>query len=243
MFFHINKTTITDYSFLATDMHNHILPGIDDGATDTATSLLLLGELYALGFSKIIPTPHTYQEIYPNTPATIGAAYDLLQKALEHATGEFPIVDHYGSEYMMDGHFTSIRSKNEMLSFAKDRVLVEMSFADNAPMLLDEIFQIQLQGKIPVLAHPERYTYLFGQPAYFEQLIRMGCELQLNLLSLLDHYGKGTQKTALHLLDKQWYSWAGTETHHIGHIQLLKQLTQSKNFQKIVDYPFLNKGL
>ena len=243
MFFSKKKSSITDFSFLAADMHNHILPGIDDGAPDTATSLLLLSELSALGFNKVIPTPHTYQGIYPNTPTTIAASYDQLKNALDNAAGTFPIVDHYGSEYMMDGHFTSIRSKNEVLSFGKDRVLVEMSFADNAPMLMDEIFQLQLQGKIPVLAHPERYTYLFGQMGYFEQLIRMGCELQLNLLSLLEHYGKGTQKTALQLLDKQWYSWAGTDTHHMGHIQLLKDLTTTKNFQKIVDYPFLNKGL
>ena len=243
MLFRKKKSSITDFSFLGTDMHNHILPGIDDGAPDIETSLLLLTEMHALGFSKIIPTPHTYTGIYPNTLATIADSYHQLQIALTETAGSFPVVNHYASEYMMDDHFTSLRTQQETLSFGNDRVLVEMSFADNAPMLLEEIFQLQLQGKVPVLAHPERYAYLFGDMAYFEQLVGMGCELQLNLLSLLDHYGKGTQKTALQLLANKWYSWAGTDVHHMGHIQLLKQLMISKNFQKIVDYPFLNKGL
>ena len=243
MLFRKKKSSYLDFSFLGTDMHNHILPGIDDGAPDIETSLLLLTEMYALGFSKVIPTPHTYVGIYPNTRTTIADSYYRLQKALIETEGSFPIVNHYASEYMMDDHFTSLRIQQETLSFGTDRVLVEMSFADNAPMLLEEIFQLQLQGKVPVLAHPERYNYLYGNMGYFEQLVSMGCELQLNLLSLLDHYGKGTQKTALDLLANNWYSWAGTDIHHMGHIQLLKQLISSKKFRKIVDYPFLNKGL
>jgi hypothetical protein len=75
-------------------MHNHVLPGIDDGAPDTQTSLLLLTSLYNLGFSKVIPTPHTYTALYPNTPDTIKEAFCSLQAhiALESdsATGPLP---------------------------------------------------------------------------------------------------------------------------------------------------------
>jgi tyrosine-protein phosphatase YwqE len=94
MFFRKKQTSPTNYSFLGTDMHNHVLPGIDDGAPDTQTSLLLLTSLYNLGFSKVIPTPHTYSALYPNTLDTIEEAYNSFQAhiALESdsATGPLP---------------------------------------------------------------------------------------------------------------------------------------------------------
>ena len=242
MFFR-KKTIDLNYSFLGADMHNHILPGIDDGAQTVQDSIALLTALKSMGFCKVIPTPHTYTALYPNTPDTITAAFDILQNNLENAEVGFTIVNAFASEYMIDDHFSSIRTRNQPLTFGGNRVLIEMSFADSAPMLMDEIFQLQLQGYIPVLAHPERYPYLFGQTAYFEHLVAIGCELQLNLLSLTDHYGKGPQKTAIKILEKGLYSWAGTDTHHMGHIDLLQSLMASNIFRKIVEYPFKNKAL
>jgi tyrosine-protein phosphatase YwqE len=245
MFFKRKEPLYKDYSFLGVDMHNHILPGIDDGAPDIQTSIQLLTELKNLGFSEIIPTPHTYTSLYPNTPNTIGDAFDSLQIAMSmgHSNDDLPVVKCFASEYMVDHHFSGIITSNAPLSFGKNRVLIEMSFADSAPMLMDEIFKLQLKGYTPILAHPERYPYLFGQLGYFEHLVSIGCELQLNLLSLTDQYGKGPQKNAIMLLNKQLYSWAGTDTHHMGHIALLKELVGTKLFRKILDYPFKNKAL
>jgi tyrosine-protein phosphatase YwqE len=245
MFFKRKEPLYNDFSFLGVDMHNHILPGIDDGAPDTQTSIQLLTELKNLGFSRIIPTPHTYTSLYPNTPNTIADAFDILQIAMSLGNGNdvLPEIKSFASEYMIDHHFSEIITSNPPLSFGQNRVLIEMSFADSAPMLMDEIFKLQLKGYTPILAHPERYPYLFGQLGYFEHLVSIGCELQLNLLSLTDHYGKGPQKTAIMLLDKQLYSWAGTDTHHMGHITLLNELIGTKLFRKIQEYPFKNSYL
>lgn len=245
MFFKKKESLYHDFSFLGVDMHNHILPGIDDGAPDTQTSIQLLTELKNLGFSRIIPTPHTYTSLYPNTHNTIKDAFDILQIAMNSAVNNdtLPLVNSFASEYMIDDHFSGIITTNPPLSFGQNRVLIEMSFADSAPMLMDEIFQLQLKGFTPILAHPERYPYLFGQVNYFKYLVAIGCELQLNLLSLTDQYGKGPQKNAIMLLNKQLYSWAGTDTHHMGHIALLKELVGTKLFRKIIEYPFKNKGL
>jgi len=245
MFFKRKESLNKDFSFLGVDMHNHILPGIDDGAPDIHTSIQLLSALKNMGFSEIIPTPHTYTSLYLNTPNTIGDAFDSLQIALSMTLENYslPVVKRFASEYMVDHHFSGIITSNAPLSFGQNRVLIEMSFADIAPMLMDEIFQLQLQGYIPVLAHPERYPYLLGNLEYFEHLVSIGCELQLNLLSLTDHYGTGPQKMALKLLEKNMYSWAGTDTHHMGHIELLQKLLNSKLFRKIQEYPFKNSEL
>lgn len=245
MFFNRKGSLFNDYSFLRVDMHNHILPGIDDGAPDIQTSIQLLKELKNLGFSEIIPTPHTYASLYPNTPNTIGDAFDFLQIALSTNVNndDLPIVKRFASEYMIDHQFSEIVTTNPPLSFGQNKVLIEMSFADSAPMLFEEIFHLQLRGFTPILAHPERYPYLFGQLSYFKHLVSIGCELQLNLLSLSDHYGKGPQSTAKLLLENQLYSWAGTDTHHMGHIELLRSLIENKIFKKIQKYPFKNTEL
>lgn len=244
IFFWNKKKVAGDYNFLGVDMHNHILPGIDDGAPNVENSLALLNEFKKLGFNQVIPTPHTYTSLYPNTPATIRTAYDNLQSYLKHSTDvEIPIMNSYASEYMMDDNFATIRETGNLLTFGKNRILIEMSFADSAPMVMDEIFQLQLMGYIPILAHPERYPYLFGQVDYFSHLVAVGCELQLNLLSLTNHYGKGPQKTAIKLLEKKLYSWAATDAHHLGHIELLKSLTHESLFKQIVKYPFKNQAL
>ena len=243
MFFKKTKAVYNSYNFIGVDIHNHVLPGIDDGAPDAETSLLLMTELKNLGFNKLIPSPHTFNSLYPNTPQTIQASYDLLKKSMASCPNDLPELNNFASEYMMDDYFKTIRSNGKPLSFGYDHVLIEMSFADEAPMLLEEIFQLQLMGCIPVLAHPERYPYLNGNFSYFKALVDRGCQMQLNLLSLTDQYGKGPQKTALKLLDLELYSWAGTDVHHLGHIDLLKQLVNSKHFNKIEDYPFKNRQL
>ena len=244
MFFFKKREIIpANFNFLGTDMHNHILPGIDDGASSKEDSLQLLQELKKLGFAKVIPTPHTYTALYPNTVDTIKSAFEIIQPHVENELEVLPIVSSFASEYMIDDHFSRIRTSNPPLTFGKNRVLIEMSFADMAPMLMDEIFQLQLQGYIPVLAHPERYPYLVGRVDYFEHLFAIGCELQLNLLSLSDHYGKGPQKMALNLLEKNLYTWAGTDTHHMGHIELLQKLVHAPVFKKVVHYTFLNSEL
>jgi tyrosine-protein phosphatase YwqE len=253
--FFTRKYKLADgFSFLGVDMHNHVLPGLDDGAPDVKASLELLSGLKALGFEQVVATPHTYMALYPNTPQTIEVAYNSLQEAL-HAggasgaaasgeTGRYPQLIGYASEYMIDDDFRKLRTDAPPLQIGQKCVLIEMSFADEAPMLLDEVFQLQIHGYIPVLAHPERYPYLFGNMHYFSKLISLGCELQLNLLSLTDHYGKGPQKTALELLHRRFYKWAGTDVHHMGHIDMLHQLLRSTRLMnKIVEYPFRNKGL
>ena len=243
MFFKKAKANNNNFDFIGVDMHNHVLPGIDDGAPDTEMSLLLMAELKSLGFHKLIPSPHTFNSLYPNTPQTIQAAFEVLKKSMRTCPNLLPELNNFASEYMMDDYFKTIRCNDKPLSFGFDHVLIEMSFADEAPMLLEEIFQLQLLGCIPVLAHPERYPYLNGNISYFNMLVDRGCQLQLNLLSLTDQYGKGPQRTALKLLDLELYSWAGTDAHHLGHIDLLKQLVKSKQFNKIVDYPFKNRQL
>ena len=72
-----------DYGLLKTDMHSHLLPGIDDGAPDLATSVEMINGLVHLGFKKLITTPHVMQDMYPNKRDDILKRYETLKNHLE----------------------------------------------------------------------------------------------------------------------------------------------------------------
>ena len=100
------------------DIHNHLLPGIDDGSKDLETSAKMLHAFEGLGFTSTIPTPHIYKELYPNTPETIKNAYDLLkqQKEVESSVR----VNSYAAEYMVDEVFMKNLEQSSPLLLLND---------------------------------------------------------------------------------------------------------------------------
>ena len=100
----------------------------------------------------------------------------------------------------------------------------------SAPMNLYEIlFEIQLKGYKPVLAHPERYNFYHNDFESYYKLKKAGCLFQLNFLSLTEQYGKYVQKTSQKLLDLDMYDFVGSDTHHSRHLNLLGTLFTEKN--------------
>ena len=97
-------------------------------------------------------------------------------------------------------------------------VLVEISYLSAPINLLKTIFEIQLAGYIPVLAHPERYVFFHDNFNEYEKLKNAGCLFQLNLLSTVDYYGTKIAKTADDLLKKGMYDFCGRDIHHRKHI-------------------------
>ncbi len=135
---------------------------------------------------------------------------------------------------MMDEQFSAIIEKDEEILTLKDNlVLVEMSYFSPPINLYDILFQLQLKGYKPVLAHPERYNSYHTNFQNYYKLKRAGCLFQLNLLSLTEQYGKYVQKTAEKLLKENMYDFVGTDTHHQNHLQLLEKVGTKKNFKNI----------
>ncbi len=224
------------------DMHSHLIPGIDDGAKNVEESLLLIRHLIELGFQKIITTPHIYSELYPNDRASIFQGLSIVKKAVE--AKQLPIEIEAAAEYFMDDHFEELLQKKELLPLHKDLVLVEMSFMGPPPKAEDYIFNMRMQGYRPIMAHPERYSYLGSSLSKYERLKDLGCYLQLNLLSLNGHYGSSTQKVAEKLLKAGMIDFLGTDLHNPVHADELQELFQSRTFKKLMQgHTFKNEGL
>lgn len=229
-----NKSFPINFGGIATDMHSHLLPGIDDGSPDVEASVRLIKGMMELGYKKFITTPHVMQDIYRNTPQTIHAAYTLLQEELQ--ANKMTVDIRPAAEYMLDDNFDALLEKNEPLLTLKDNlVLVEFSFV-NAPINVQEkLFQMQIKGYQPVLAHPERYGYLLGNKAFYDTLKNAGCLFQLNVLSLSNYYGKSALDLANYLLSKDYIDILGTDLHHERHLQALHRYGAFATLQKLLD--------
>lgn len=212
------------------DIHNHILPGIDDGAATVEDSLSLIRKFSELGVTELIATPHIMNDYYPNTPETVNAALRKVTEALAHA-GLHRIRIKAAAEYMMDQSFLELLQEEPLLTLKDDFVLVEMSYFQ-APINLNEIlFQLQTKKYKPVLAHPERYAFYHSRDLVkYEEIKERGCLLQLNILSLTGHYGKNMQETAFRLMENKMIDFIGTDTHQMRHLEKLSKVQVSEKY-------------
>ena len=223
-----------DYSGLVCDMHSHLIPGIDDGAKDMEDSIRLIRGLADLGYRKLITTPHILADFYPNTPETIGEGLRAVRAEL--ARQNIDVALHAAAEYLMDDHFIHLlQSGNPLLTLKDKLVLVELSFAVPAINLKEIIFEVQLKGYQPVLAHPERYLYFGADKTWYDRLKDAGCLFQLNLLSIKGYYGKGSQELAHYLIKKKYIDLLGTDLHHEKHLANLHSSRVGDAVKKLLD--------
>jgi protein-tyrosine phosphatase len=208
------------------DIHNHLLPGIDDGSKDLETSAKMLHAYETLGFTSTIPTPHIYKELYPNTPETIKNAYDLLkqQKEVESSVR----VNSYAAEYMVDEVFMKNLEQSSPLLLLNDTyILLEINFFGKTTMLKSACFSLCQKNITPILAHPERY-HLIKDISEYQNLKNQGFYFQLNALSLLGQYGPEVKQKAEILLKAGLYDFVATDAHSVNDLKKLKNLSLSK---------------
>lgn len=233
LFFGKKKATQSvDLSWLGTDMHSHLIPGIDDGAPDMATSLELIRGLQKCGYKKLITTPHIFWELYPNTTEIITQGITAVKKAVEEEGIDIEI--HAAAEYYIDEYFEEqLKKKVPLLPISGNMVLVEFSMI-TAPFDLQQVlFEMQIQNYQPVIAHPERYIYLAQRKQFFDELKEAGCFFALNLLALTGYYGKSVLELADYLCKKNYYELAGTDLHNDRHLVALQKLSSSPLFSRL----------
>jgi tyrosine-protein phosphatase YwqE len=220
-------------------MHSHLIPGVDDGAPDAAESISLIQGLLEIGYQYLITSPHIMQDMYPNTPATLGAGYRELKKGFP---GELPL--RFAAEYFLDEHVAGLLERDEpLLAVSGSRVLVELSFVSRPMGLKEMIFDLQMKGYEPILAHPERYTYFHREPRYYEEIRQTGCLFQCNILSFSGYYGEMIREAAEFLVSKDMVDLLGTDLHHQRHLSALRELPFTPSLKKLMGKTLLNQQL
>ena len=242
-FLKIFKNSSLDFSVLHTDMHSHLIPGIDDGAKTLEKSLSYIRDMQALGFQKIITTPHIMGDHYPNTADVIFSGLQNVREALLQENNHIEF--HAAAEYYVDEYFVELLDNNTpLLTVSDNKVLIEFSTFAPPSNAFEIIFRLQAEGYQPILAHPERYVYYKKRPDIFQEFKEKGCLLQLNLLSLIGHYGDLQKKIAYQLLSNKVVDYLATDLHNGGHIKKLSKSLKDNKLQRLLrDYKFQNSLL
>jgi tyrosine-protein phosphatase YwqE len=211
---------ITDPFPVTTDIHSHILPGIDDGSPDVATSLKLVKGLYDLGYRRLVATPHIIGDFYKNNPLIINKQLERLKATCEEAGINIELFA--AAEYMLDDYFLQIlKQKDQILPVYQNYILTELPYSIKPMNIAEMVFAIITAGYKPVLAHPERYFYYHKDFNEFFRLKELGFLLQVNLLSVTGYYGPPVAKAAKFIFENDLADFVGTDLHHMRHLEAL----------------------
>ena len=232
-----------DFSFAQTDMHSHLIPGVDDGSQSLEESMVMIRDLYKMGFRKLITTPHVMHDFYRNSPELILSGLELLRDAVKLEPELNGLVLGASAEYYVDEGLREKIEKKEILTFGKNYLLFEISYI-NAPDNLDDlIFCMQTNGYQPVMAHPERYPFWYNTFEKFTRLKDKGVLFQVNSNSLTGYYSPNAKRFAERLIDNNMIEFIGSDTHNTRHIASLQQCMSEKYLNIMAEKGVLNSQL
>lgn len=219
---------------LYTDIHCHVVPGVDDGSPDAATSVELLSRMNQWGITRVFASPHVADDIFENSPETLDPALEELQEAVKKAGLDMEVERH--AEYRI-GELSSRQIEQGIATtLPKDYILIENSFIQEPWDLENIVFNLKLKGLIPILAHPERYHYYNktgsnGRNRYSE-LHHKGLLFQTNLLSLAGHYGSTDRDTAEWLISMGYVDFLGSDVHNHNHADSIEKYLSTNRARK-----------
>lgn len=197
------------------DLHSHVLYGLDDGAPDEPAALAMLDGLASLGISEQCVTPHQKASQYLPDWELVERTLDRLEavRRPHHPTLRL------GAENMWDDVFYQ-RATAGTIPHYRDTAafLIEIPPPLMPPGMIDQLFKWRMAGKVPVLAHPERYHALWDDDALARQL-RVHCAFVVDLGAVGGFHGRREMKAARHLLERGIATAVATDAHQLGDVQ------------------------
>lgn len=194
------------------DLHCHIVPGVDDGSASMEQSIQMAREAEKAGFSIICCTPHYLDNRYVVPRNEISNLISNLQNEIVKAGINIQLA--IGNELYIT-EFVDDLISNNLISTLNDSKYLLMELPMNYPVTIleDIIFKIQNFNLVPILAHPERYSYVQKDPNFVIDLINRGVLFQGNYASLIGKYGADAQKTLKIMLENNMIHFLGSDTH------------------------------
>lgn len=212
------------------DIHNHILPGVDDGSKTIEESIKLIKHLKKNGIYDIVLTSHYIK----------GTKYEFntlvrnnILKELKQALNDNEINLYLGNEVYLGDEIIDLYQKHEISTINGSKyMLVELPLSSYSRSFPNILCELDNYGIVPIIAHPERYRFIQKNRNRINELLEFNCMLQINVDSLVGKYGSKAKKTAKWLLKNNLVQFVGTDIHHIEHSRHLKKAY--KKLKKIV---------
>jgi tyrosine-protein phosphatase YwqE len=200
------------------DYHSHVLPGLDDGATDLQNAVELVSAMKSWGFEKITCTPHI-NALYRNTPDTIGRAFDLLQEAV----GDDVMLAMSAEYRLVPETWPEVLEKNWIMPIEDRFILTELHISHREEMRhikpIEEFKKLLSMGLTPILPHPERYFYLSHDELL--EFVEAGVVIQCNYGSLAGLYGIAARDRARALVAEGIVTMYGTDMHNLKYVDVM----------------------
>lgn len=205
------------------DFHSHILPGLDDGATDIDNAVELASAMKQWGFERVTCTPHITNK-FRNTPESIKRAFEQLQEALYIKGVDLDLK--MSAEYrIVPETWPEVLEKNWLMPIEDKFILTELPIFDPSDIgylkPLEEFKKIVSMGLTPLLPHPERYFYLSKKELM--SYLEAGVKIQSNYGSLAGLYGETAEQNVRNLIDEGLVSYYGTDMHNLHYVNVIGQ--------------------
>lgn len=222
------------------DFHSHILPNVDDGSTSVEETINILKEAQEVGFSKIISTSHYIEEYYEyNEKERM-----ILLENIKKSDKNLEIL--LGSEiYITENIVNLVKEKKASTINNSKYILFELPMNNKTIITKETIYRIIENEYVPIIAHPERYSYVQEKPEYVEELSEMGALFQANYGSIIGMYGEKAKKTVKKLLKQNLIKFLGSDVHRTKQIypkipQIIKKLKKIIPEYKIEELVLIN---
>lgn len=190
------------------DMHSHILPNIDDGSRSIEETLNLIEEAKNVGFTKIVLTPHYIEGYYEKQEKE---RVELIEEIYSKVKN---IELYNANEVYISENIIKFLQEKKISKINNTRYLLFEMPINIKPMNLYEVVYEMLQHKItPILAHPERYTFVYKDPNMIYDLIQKGVLMQANYGSVIGLYGKKAELIVKKFLQNNMIHVLGSDTH------------------------------
>jgi tyrosine-protein phosphatase YwqE len=222
-----------DLGLLHTDMHSHLIPGIDDGSRSMEDSITLIKAMWDLGYRKLITTPHIMNDFYKNTPEIINMGLDSVRAELKRQGINMEL--EAAAEYMLDDGFMEKLKAGNLQTFGNNYILVELSYIAEPPNLNSIFFELQTNGFQVILAHPERYNYWHSDFSKYQDLFDRNILLQMNINSLTGWYSHESKHIAEKLIENNLISFLGSDLHNTNYLNELKKSRYMPALQKAIE--------
>lgn len=220
------------------DIHSHALYECDDGSTSIEQSLEMIRTANDIGVTDIFFTPHYMEDGYKNDREVVYQKIDTLKQKL--ATENINVNLHCGEEVFIFPHVDEEVDEKIICLNNSRYVLIELPLIENVNYLADVVYNLLSKGKVPIIAHPERYFIVEKDISFVENLIDKGALIQINANSLVGRYGKEAEKLAIKLLKRNMVHFVASDAHSVHGYKLLsesmerlKELVSEDKFNEI----------
>ena len=229
------------------DIHSHILPNIDDGSRSIDETFNLIKEAKNVGFDAIVLTSHYMEGYYetnvPERKVWVNAIYENLQAK------NIDINLYLGNEIYMSENIIKLLEEGKASTINDTSyVLFELPLNAEPLNLYDTIYEMQQYKLVPILAHPERYSFVQREPELVYDLVEKGVLMQANYGSIIGQYGNKAQMIVKKFFEGNMIHLLGSDVHKQNTIypkipQILSELNELIGEEKLEELTTINPNL